>query len=80
MKIPTFVTSVLLVLSSSAVRVSADDAVSENRIKVFLFAEPAFYSEVQVDAVNNTCVSLQNNLCVRRLPFQPLPNQANIVS
>ncbi|KAF2797104.1 hypothetical protein K505DRAFT_236249 [Melanomma pulvis-pyrius CBS 109.77] len=41
---------------------AADDAVGENRIKVFLFAEPAFFSEVQVDAVNNTCVSLLNNL------------------
>jgi len=67
MKIPTFITSALLALSSIVGQVAADDAVSENRIKVFLFAEPAFYAEVQVDAVNNTCVSLQNNLYVRHL-------------
>ena len=81
MKIPTFITSVLLALSSSVVQVAANDAVNENRIKVFLFAEPAFYSEVQVDAANNTCVTLQNNLYVSHLsPAEQVSSQANIAS
>ncbi|PSN69348.1 hypothetical protein BS50DRAFT_464356, partial [Corynespora cassiicola Philippines] len=42
--------------------VVAGDVISGNRIKVFLFAAPAFFSEVAVDAYNNTCVSLDNNL------------------
>jgi hypothetical protein len=69
MKIPALVSSIVLALCTAA---SADDTVSETRIKVFLFAEPAFYSQVQVDAVNNTCVSLQNNLYVTALC---LPNK-----
>ena len=60
--IPAIFTSlVLLVLFGSA---AADDAVREDRIKTFLFAMPAFFSEVAVDAPNNTCVSLDNNLSV----------------
>jgi hypothetical protein len=44
-----------------------------------LFAEPAFYSQVQVDAVNNTCVTLQNNLYVHTTSFaQQDSTQANI--
>ncbi|KAF2714052.1 hypothetical protein K504DRAFT_368821 [Pleomassaria siparia CBS 279.74] len=51
--------SLLLALCSV---VAADDAVTDGRIKVFLFAQPAFFSQVQVDAQNDTCVSLRNNL------------------
>ncbi|KAF1948251.1 hypothetical protein CC80DRAFT_327984 [Byssothecium circinans] len=36
--------------------------VGPDRIKVFLFAAPAFYSEVGVDVRNSTCLSLDNNL------------------
>lgn len=40
----------------------ADDLVTSNRIKVQLFAAPAFVSEVSVDAYHNQCLSLDNNL------------------
>ncbi|KAF2029765.1 hypothetical protein EK21DRAFT_100983 [Setomelanomma holmii] len=40
----------------------ADDIVMKTRIKVQLFASPAFVSEVSVDAYNNQCLSLDNNL------------------
>lgn len=36
--------------------------VSEDRIKVFLFASTAFWSEVAVDAYKNACIDLDNNL------------------
>lgn len=38
------------------------DMIADNRIKVQLFAAPAFFSEVSVDAYNNQCLSLDNNL------------------
>lgn len=40
----------------------AGDIVTNFRIKVQLFAAPAFFSEVSVDAYNNQCLSLDNNL------------------
>ncbi|KAF3043792.1 hypothetical protein E8E12_010327 [Didymella heteroderae] len=40
----------------------ASDMIADNRIKVQLFAAPAFFSEVSVDAYNNQCLSLDNNL------------------
>lgn len=51
---------------------SADDLVTTNRIKVQLFAAPAFVSEVSVDAYHNQCLSLDNNLCVQACPVLPL--------
>lgn len=48
---------------------AADDIVTKGRIKVQLFAAPAFVSEVSVDAYHNMCVSLDNNLygnCILR--------------
>jgi hypothetical protein len=44
---------------------AADDLVTKQRIKVQLFAAPAFVSEVSVDAYHMQCLSLDNNLCVR---------------
>jgi hypothetical protein len=41
---------------------AADDIVTKGRIKVQLFAAPAFVSEVSVDAYHNQCLSLDNNL------------------
>jgi hypothetical protein len=41
---------------------TASDMIADNRIKVQLFAAPAFFSEVSVDAYNNQCLSLDNNL------------------
>jgi hypothetical protein len=42
----------------------ADDLVTKGRIKVQLFAAPAFVSEVSVDAYHMQCLSLDNNLYV----------------
>jgi hypothetical protein len=42
----------------------ADDIITKGRIKVQLFAAPAFVSEVSVDAYDKQCVSLDNNLYV----------------
>lgn len=41
---------------------TASDMIVDNRIKVQLFAAPAFFSEVSVDAYNGMCLSLDNNL------------------
>ncbi|KAH7359574.1 hypothetical protein BKA66DRAFT_515247 [Pyrenochaeta sp. MPI-SDFR-AT-0127] len=41
---------------------ATDDTVTKSRIKVQLFAAPSFLSEVSVDAYNNQCLSLDNNL------------------
>ncbi|KAF2824097.1 hypothetical protein CC86DRAFT_371515 [Ophiobolus disseminans] len=51
--------TLLLLLSALA---TADDLVTKGRIKVQLFAAPAFVSEVSVDAYNGLCLSLDNNL------------------
>jgi hypothetical protein len=53
--------AILLALPGLA---SADDLVTKGRIKVQLFAAPAFVSEVSVDAYHNQCLSLDNNLYV----------------
>lgn len=52
------------VLFVAAGLASADDTITSNRIKVQLFAAPSFLSEVSVDAYNNQCLSLDNNLYV----------------
>lgn len=59
-------TTVLMVLGATLV--SADDLVTKTRIKVQLFAGPAFVSEVSVDAYDKLCLSLDNNLFVGLLP------------
>ncbi|KAH7131842.1 hypothetical protein B0J11DRAFT_428007 [Dendryphion nanum] len=41
---------------------AAGGLVSNDRIKVFLFAAPAFWQEVAVDAYKNVCIDLDNNL------------------
>ncbi|KAF1922414.1 uncharacterized protein M421DRAFT_27855, partial [Didymella exigua CBS 183.55] len=41
---------------------AASDLIASNRIKVQLFAAPAFFSEVSVDVYDNKCLSLDNNL------------------
>jgi hypothetical protein len=46
---------------------AADDIVTKARIKVQLFAAPAFVSEVSVDAYHMQCLSLDNNLYAPRL-------------
>jgi hypothetical protein len=56
-------TNVIVGLSLSVYGAS-DDLVGDDRIKVFLFAKPAFWSEVAVDAYNNVCIDLDNNLFV----------------
>ena len=48
--------------------VTADDAVAEDRIKVFLFGAVAFGLEVSVDMRNDTCHGLDNNLSVPPSP------------
>lgn len=55
-----------LLLTSAGLAV-ADDTVTAGRIKVQLFAEPSFVSEVSVDAYNNQCLSLDNNLIDSRV-------------
>jgi hypothetical protein len=59
---PTTTAAALLLLLCGIA--SADDIVTKNRIKVQLFAGPAFVSEVSVDAYHNQCLSLDNNLYV----------------
>lgn len=49
-------------LACANVATAASDMIADNRIKVQLFAAPAFFSEVSVDAYNNQCLSLDNNL------------------
>jgi hypothetical protein len=44
--------------------VLAGDTITSGKIKVQLFAAPSFLSEVSVDAYNNQCLSLDNNLYV----------------
>ena len=56
--------STLLLLSAWTGTVLADDTISGTKIKVQLFAAPSFLSEVSVDAYNNQCLSLDNNLYV----------------
>ena len=56
MQLFTVVTSFIFALLGV---VAADP---EGHVKVFLFAHPAFISEVQIDALNSTCFSLRNNL------------------
>ncbi|RMZ73429.1 hypothetical protein GMOD_00007937 [Pyrenophora seminiperda CCB06] len=41
---------------------AADDTITAGKIKVQLYAAPSFLSEVSVDAYNNQCLSLDNNL------------------
>jgi len=56
--------TLLLSLSAWTGTVQADDTISATKIKVQLFAAPSFLSEVSVDAYNNQCLSLDNNLYV----------------
>ncbi|XP_014553974.1 hypothetical protein COCVIDRAFT_40110 [Bipolaris victoriae FI3] len=51
--------TLLLVWAAS---VAASDTITSGKIKVQLFAAPSFLSEVSVDAYNNQCLSLDNNL------------------
>jgi hypothetical protein len=53
---------------------AADDLVTKGRIKVQLFAAPAFVSEVSVDAYDKLCVSLDNNLYLTTHPPFPDPH------
>ena len=53
---------VLPSLLACATVASASDMIAANRIKVQLFAAPAFFSEVSVDAYDGQCLSLDNNL------------------
>lgn len=53
----------LLALSAlPLLALAGSDLISPNRIKVQLFASPSFFSEVSVDAYNDICLSLDNNL------------------
>lgn len=51
-----------LLILLGATLAAADDLVTKTRIKVQLFAGPAFVSEVSVDAYDKQCLSLDNNL------------------
>jgi hypothetical protein len=51
-----------LLLSLIGFATAEEALVASDRIKVFLFAAPAFHAEVGVDLKNNTCLSLDNNL------------------
>lgn len=55
----------VLILGASLA--AADDLVTKTRIKVQLFAGPAFVSEVSVDAYDKQCLSLDNNLYVGKV-------------
>jgi hypothetical protein len=57
--LPQIVLPSLLACASVA---TASDMIAPNRIKVQLFAAPAFFSEVSVDAYDGQCLSLDNNL------------------
>jgi hypothetical protein len=54
--------TLLLSLSAWTGSVVAGDTITAGKIKVQLFAAPSFLSEVSVDAYNNQCLSLDNNL------------------
>jgi len=41
---------------------AADDIVRSDRIKVFLYAAPAFFQEVTIDAYKDSCTDLDNSL------------------
>lgn len=61
----TLISAFALLLTTTTTVVLADsslDLVNKQRIKVQLFAGPAFVSEVSVDAYSNQCLSLDNNL------------------
>lgn len=60
-----------LLLSWTAL-VAASDTITPSKIKVQLFAAPSFLSEVSVDAYNNQCLSLDNNLYVCPYKAHPL--------
>ncbi|KAA8622811.1 hypothetical protein PtrSN002B_011174 [Pyrenophora tritici-repentis] len=51
-----------LLLAAWANLGAADDTITSGKIKVQLYAAPSFLSEVSVDAYNNQCLSLDNNL------------------
>ncbi|CBX90648.1 hypothetical protein LEMA_P056820.1 [Plenodomus lingam JN3] len=55
-------TTTTLLLALGAGLATGDDTVTSGRIKVQLFAAPGYLSEVSVDAYNNVCLSLDNNL------------------
>lgn len=55
-------TTLLGTLVGLAGSAAADEMVTSGRIKVQLFAAPGYLSEVSVDAYNNICLSLDNNL------------------
>ncbi|KAF9693949.1 hypothetical protein EKO04_008071 [Ascochyta lentis] len=57
--LPLAILSSILACANVAI---AGDIITNFRIKVQLFAAPAFFSEVSVDAYNNQCLSLDNNL------------------
>jgi hypothetical protein len=57
--LPLVVLPSLLACANVAI---ASDMIAPNRIKVQLFAAPAFFSEVSVDAYDGQCLSLDNNL------------------
>lgn len=51
-----------VLLCAAGLAAGAEDLVTKARIKVQLFAATSFVSEVSIDAFNNFCVSLDNNL------------------
>lgn len=56
----------LLLGSAATVRGGGSQFVDEGHIRVFLFGEAAYFSEVAIDLVNNTCLGLDNNMLVCR--------------
>jgi len=55
-------TTLLGALAGLTGSAAADGMITSARIKVQLFAAPGYLSEVSVDAYNNVCLSLDNNL------------------
>lgn len=58
--------SLLITHSFGATTGATDELVRDDRIKVFLYAAPAFWQEVAVDAFKDTCTDLDNNLFVSK--------------
>jgi hypothetical protein len=72
-----FSTVLPLLLLAWAGFVLAGDTITAGKIKVQLFASPSFLSEVSVDAYNNQCLSLDNNLYVAPVCLRYLGGCAN---
>lgn len=53
-----------LLLALYGIVSGSNQFVSDNHLRVFLFGQAAYFSEVAIDLVNNTCLGLDNNMLV----------------